>query len=337
MFYPDCLSYTSASDDSLSDDNLSDLENSSSKDDSDENDIVSVDSVRGLSGNELLSKDNPPSAPSTKIEQPDNIRGKISDEDVFTETFILEKNIQDFFKKSNTYVFRSTEIDGIYCSCILYRDEKIVSVESTRVIVITNDNKIENYSLHYEYYDSILHAIGIVNAIVKTYKLYNGDLYSPEDYAYLLAEEKIVPFLETERCSVCNINTTDMTTCNHYICFRCRENALRDGIRSCISCNTLNVLHIYHSKNISNNQKYNDIDYALKLSDTNINTNINTNSIDNEMDNTYLPEHLVATELYDFIKNNRESIDNAINVVSSFMNVYKRWFLITPDNKTSDL
>jgi hypothetical protein len=315
MFLPEYISSNSSSDTSSSDDNLSDLGTSSSdlgtsssEYDSIENDLVSIDSVDNAR--------TPKLGTSTSI-----------CEDFSTETSVLEKNIQDFFKKSNTYIFRSTEIDGIYCSCVLYRDEKIVSVESTRVIVITNDNKVENYSLHYEYYDSISHAIEMVGTIVKTYKLYNGDLYSPEDYAYLLAEENIVPFSETQKCSVCNINTTDLTTCNHHLCFRCRENALRDGNRSCVSCNTPNVLHIYNSENISNNQKYNDINSAEKLSDTDSN--------DDETDNLYSLDQLIATDLTKFIKNNRESIDNAISVISTFINMYKRWFSGTQEQETS--
>ena len=148
MFLPDHIYRDSSSDNSLSE-----LDDDSSEDDSVENDLVSVDSV-------------------AIPESHDNGERNISSEDFFTGTPVLVKNIQETFEKSNTYLFRSIEIDGIYCSFVLYRDENIVSVESTRVIVMTNQNKVENYSLHYEYYDSISHAIEIIKTIVKTYKLY---------------------------------------------------------------------------------------------------------------------------------------------------------------------
>lgn len=344
MFLPNHIYRYSSSDNSLSE-----LDHSSSEDCSVENDLVSVDSVVDpLSFDDKLSSDNtqiPTLVPSSGvlIEPHDNGEKNLSSDDFSTVTLVLVKNIQETFEKSNTYMFRSTEIDGIYCSFVLYRDENIVSVESTRVIVITNQNKVENYSLHYEYYDSISHAIEIIKTIVKTYKLYNGDLYSPEDYAYLLAEENIIPFSETERCCVCNINTTDMTTCNHYICFRCRENALRDGNRSCVYCNTPNVLHIYHSENISNNQKYTDINSAVEssLSFDNNRTpklvpfsGVLADTNDTNLEYMYAPEYIVATELCEFIRNNREAVDNTINVISSFINMYKRWFMRTTYDET---
>ena len=127
MFLPNHIYQYSSSDSSLSE-----FDHSSSEDCSLENDLVSVDSVVDpLSFDDKLSSDNtqiPTLVPSSGvlIEPHDNGERNISSEDFFTGTPVLVKNIQETFEKSNTYLFRSTEIDGIYCCFVLYFQALIV-------------------------------------------------------------------------------------------------------------------------------------------------------------------------------------------------------------------
>jgi hypothetical protein len=229
------------------------------------------------------------------------------------DIMILADHIRKHFEKSNTYVFRCVKIDGIYCCCVVYRDEKIVNIESVRVLVKNAEGGLENYSLHFDHYDTVENAIELVQKIVTTYKLYNGDLYSPEDYEHLIAEESIIPFSDNQRCSVCKIHTTDMTNCGHYICFICREQSLFSGDKHCPTCNKSNVLNIYHNDaNIINNYHYNDLVSAIKsdhLDD------------DNDEDDYAPAEQLIAKELHRFLVNN----PGVINAISEFMNIFNKF------------
>uniref|UniRef100_A0A6C0K2L2 RING-type domain-containing protein n=1 Tax=viral metagenome TaxID=1070528 RepID=A0A6C0K2L2_9ZZZZ len=228
---------------------------------------------------------------------------------------VLANYIREHFETSNIYVFRCVKIDGVYCCCVLYRDEKILNIESVRVLVKNDEGTPENYSLHFEYYDTIENAIELVNIIVTTYKLYNGDLYSPEDYAHLIAEEPFIPYSEKQRCPVCNTNTSDITSCGHYICFRCREQSIYLGTKNCPTCNKPNILHIYHNDaNVINNFHYHDLVSAIQ-----------SEELDKEEDDaleSYGPtEQLIAKQLHSFVLNN----PGFINSIAEFIGIFNRF------------
>ena len=232
------------------------------------------------------------------------------------DIMILADHIRKHFEKSNTYVFRCVKIDGIYCCCVVYRDEQIVNIESVRVLVKNAEGGLENYSLHFDHYDTVENAIELVQKIVTTYKLYNGDLYSPEDYDHLIAEESIIPFSDNQRCSVCKIHTTDITNCSHYICFRCREQSLFSGDKHCPTCNKSNVLNMYHNDaNIINNYHYNDLVSAIKSD----NLNDEENMVEDEV--IAPAEQLIAKQLHNFVVNN----PGVINAISEFMNIFNKF------------
>jgi hypothetical protein len=232
------------------------------------------------------------------------------------DIMILADHIRKHFEKSNTYVFRCVKIDGIYCCCVVYRDEQIVNIESVRVLVKNAEGGLENYSLHFDHYDTVENAIELVQKIVTTYKLYNGDLYSPEDYEHLIAEESIIPFSDNQRCSVCKIHTTDITNCSHYICFRCREQSLFSGDKHCPTCNKSNVLNMYHNDaNIINNYHYNDLVSAIKSD----NLNDEENMVEDEV--IAPAEQLIAKQLHNFVVNN----PGVINAISEFMNIFNKF------------
>uniref|UniRef100_A0A6C0HIT8 RING-type domain-containing protein n=1 Tax=viral metagenome TaxID=1070528 RepID=A0A6C0HIT8_9ZZZZ len=247
------------------------------------------------------------------------------------DVVILAEYIREHFETSNIYVFRCVRIDGIYCCCVIYRDKGIVNIESVRVLVKNAEGIAENYSLHFEYYDTIEHAVELVHKIVTTYKLYNGDLYSPEDYDRLIAEEPIIPYSDHEQCRVCHINTNDTTSCGHYICFRCREQSLFSGDKHCPTCNKSDVLSIYHNDvNIINNYHYGDLVSALAIdADTEDdicsqhvceeNTNSNDYGFIDDEDYINAPvEQLIAEEIHKFLVNNPGIINGIVGFVDIF-------------------
>jgi len=229
-----------------------------------------------------------------------------------TEITILANHIREHFNKSNIYIFRSVKIDGIYCCCVLYRDQQILNVESVRTIVRNEADKTENYSLYFDYFNSEEEAVEMVQTIVATYKLYDGDLYSPETYQQLLAEERVIPYLEEQKCSQCNTNTSGMTKCGHYICFRCRENNLFSDVKNCPVCNKQDILCIYHNDtNVINNYHYSDLVEAIQSD--------NLYHSSSEDDEDYAPaEQLIAKQLHTFIVNN----PNFMNSIYEFVNIF---------------
>jgi hypothetical protein len=223
-----------------------------------------------------------------------------------TEITILANHIREHFNKSNIYIFRSVKIDGIYCCCVLYRDQKLLNVESVRTIVRNETGKTENYSLFFDYYDSEEEAVEMVQTIVATYKLYDGDLYSPETYGQLLAEERVIPYLEEQKCSQCNIHTSGMTKCGHYICFRCRENNLFLDVKNCPVCNKPDILCVYHNDtNVINNYHYSDLAEAIQYNNE-------------DDDQIYPAEQLIAKQLHHLIVNNPDFM----NRIYEFMNIF---------------
>jgi hypothetical protein len=120
-----------------------------------------------------------------------------------------------------------------------------------------NNNHVP-YVLYHKKYKSIAKIVDLIHTITTTYKIINGDLLAPTDYNDMKTEEILIPYKEDEVCCVCLENTIDNTTCNHYICFKCRDRCIIQQRRDCPMCRQTNVLSTY-SNNI---HLINNIDYT---------------------------------------------------------------------------
>jgi hypothetical protein len=183
---------------------------------------------------------------------------KLSKEEI---TRKLANGIREQLKKYKTYTFRPVRIDGVYCYAVIHRKSKIVNFESIHIIchVDIGDAKkmTQKYSLLYKKYKTIENAIEIVENIVANYKIYNGDLVSPDDYKLLKLEENIIPYEEHQKCCVCLENTQETTTCKHYICFHCRDKCISTQTLDCPICRNPGVMRIFNIDNsLINNDEY---------------------------------------------------------------------------------
>lgn len=183
---------------------------------------------------------------------------KLSKEEI---TKKMATGIREHLKKYKTYTFRPVRIDGVYCYAVIHRKTKIVNFESIHVIChITVRNQIkktQKYSLLYKKYKTIENAIEIIEKVVSTYKIYNGDLVNPNDYELQKLEEKYIPYEEGQKCCVCLENTQETTTCNHYICFHCRDKCIIAQKPDCPICRKPGVMRIFNiDNNLINNDEY---------------------------------------------------------------------------------
>jgi hypothetical protein len=111
--------------------------------------------------------------------------------------------------------------------------------------------------LLYKKYKTIENAIEIIEKVVSTYKIYNGDLVNPNDYELQKLEEKYIPYEEGQKCCVCLENTQETTTCNHYICFHCRDKCIIAQKPDCPICRKPGVMRIFNiDNNLINNDEY---------------------------------------------------------------------------------
>lgn len=173
----------------------------------------------------------------------------------------MATGIREHLKKYKTYTFRPVRIDGVYCYAVIHRKTKIVNFESINIIChITVRNEIkktQKYSLLYKKYKNIENAIEIVEKVVSTYKIYNGDLVNPSDYELLKLEEKCIPYEEHQKCCVCLENTQETTTCNHYICLHCRDKCIIAETPDCPICRKPGIMRIFKIDNhMINNSEY---------------------------------------------------------------------------------
>ena len=173
----------------------------------------------------------------------------------------LANGIREKLKKYKTYTFRPVRIDGVYCYVVIHRKSKLVNFESINVIchvdVGNSIKKTQKYSLLYRKYKTIENAIDIVEKVVSTYKIYNGDLVNPDEYELLKLEEKFIPYEEHQKCCVCLENTQETTTCNHYICFHCRDKCITAKKTECPICRKTGIMRIFNiDNNLINNDEY---------------------------------------------------------------------------------
>lgn len=173
----------------------------------------------------------------------------------------LANGIREHLKKYKTHTFRPVRIDGVYCYVVIHRKSKIVNFESIHVICNVNVGnsvkKTQKYSLLYKKYKTIEDAIALVEKVVSTYKIYNGDLVNPDEYKLLKLEEKIIPYEEHQKCCICLENTQETTTCKHYICFHCRDKCITAKKTECPICRKTGIMRIFNiDNNLINNDEY---------------------------------------------------------------------------------
>lgn len=166
-------------------------------------------------------------------------------------------------KGHNEYHFRPYEIDGVYCYIVLYFKFAMLTVESVNIkCEYSYQGKMFNqpYVLYSRKYKSFKDAFELIQKITTKYKILNGDLESPENYAELKLEDCILPYKENECCSVCFENTTDTTVCDHPICFNCREKCLLKKQLNCPICRNENIMHLYNNRlQLFNNRDSNEL------------------------------------------------------------------------------
>ena len=154
-------------------------------------------------------------------------------------------------KGQNEYHFRPYLIDGVYCYIVLYFKFSILTVESVNVkckFSYQGSDYTQPYELYFRKYKSIQEALILIQKITTKYKILNGDLESPENYAELKLEECVLPYTEDERCSVCFENTTDTTVCDHSICMNCREKCILKQHTNCPICRKEDIIQYYNNK-----------------------------------------------------------------------------------------
>jgi hypothetical protein len=196
--------------------------------------------------------------------------------------------IKKYLVNSQSYHFRPVKIDGVYCYPIIHKSPRLVNFEATNIYCEKknqcDENSIEKYSLYHTPYKTIEQAVKIVEQISAKYKIYGGDLCSPDVYEMLKLEEVVLPYNEDQKCCVCFENTTDTTVCDHYICLSCREICILKKKPDCPMCRKQNIMRIYKSENgLVNNHEYSELKQAYDIERSCGNMNFTREPSDDEM------------------------------------------------------
>jgi hypothetical protein len=170
-------------------------------------------------------------------------------------------------KSLSEYHFRPVLVDGVYCYFVLYLQHNMLTVESVNVkceYEHKSKTYVEPYVLYHRKYKNINHALKQVETISKNYKILNGDLESYENYTSCKLEESVLPYAEHEQCSICLEHTTDITSCNHYVCFHCRDKCIVKRKTDCPICRKSDVMFMYNnSVSLLNNRDFGELNYVL--------------------------------------------------------------------------
>ena len=183
------------------------------------------------------------------------------------------------------YHFRPVIIDGVYCYIVLYLKYKIFTIESINVKCKFNNHYIP-YVLYHKEYTSITKLVNLIHRITTNYRILNGDFMSLSNYNDMKTEEILIPYKEEEICCVCLENTTDTTTCNHFICFKCRDKCIIQQRKDCPMCRQSNVLGIYcNNMNLINNSDYSELSmlFNRKFHDDDSSTEDDDDSTEDEL------------------------------------------------------
>jgi hypothetical protein len=161
-------------------------------------------------------------------------------EDRETELSEFVIAIENHLKKYRSYSFRTVSIDGVLCYPVIHKYRKIVNFECVNIeCKITNSQGYsvkEKYSVYHKSYKTIRNAILIVENVIATFRIVDGDLVSADEFKICILERKFNPYQEHQICCICYENTMDITECEHYLCLKCRESCIRKKKLDCPIC-----------------------------------------------------------------------------------------------------
>jgi len=217
---------------------------------------------------------------------------------------LLADAIDKCLETQTSYTFRPVRIDNIYCYAIVHKSPKIVYFESINVRCKISEDESEKYILYYKHYDHIRHALDIIKQVVATYKIYNGDLVHPDDYALLQLEESVIPYEPDQQCCVCREPTQEQTLCNHYLCFHCRDTCLTKKQMNCPLCRQSNVVKYFHIDNhLLNNMEYDVVKQIRHQQNDDEETVDDSETIEESVIDEYMIDHRItpSSDEYDRI------------------------------------
>lgn len=227
--------------------------------------------------------------------------------------------IENGLKIYRSYIFRIVSIDGVLCYPVIHKYRKIVNFECANIEckIKKEDRYIkEKYSVYHKSYKTIREAILIIEKVVATYRILDGDLVSPEDYRVSMLEKKFVPYQENQICCICYENTTIITDCEHYLCLKCKDLCIRKDKLDCPMCRKKNsVVYCNIDNGLINNVVYTcikDVNEYERMGKNNIAIH-EANEEEIEVANILteiLPNEFTITTFIDRIG---DPIDNRIN------------------------
>ena len=162
----------------------------------------------------------------------------LEDRETYLNEFVIA--IENHLKKNRSYPFRTVSIDGVLCYPVIHKYRKIVNFECVYIeCKITNSEGYpikEKYSVYHKPYKTIRNAILIVENVIATFRMVDGDLISADEFKICILERKFNPYREDQICCICYENTMDITECEHYLCLKCRESCIRKKKLDCPIC-----------------------------------------------------------------------------------------------------
>jgi len=208
-------------------------------------------------------------------------------EDRESELIEFASAIENQLKIYRSYIFRTVTIDGVLCYPVIHKYRKIVNIECVNIEckIKKEDRYIkEKYSVYHKSYKTIREAILIIEKVVATYRILDGDLVSPEDYSVSLLEKKFVPYEAEQICCICYENTMVNTECGHYLCLKCRDLCVRKDKLDCPMCRKKDsVLYCNIDNGLINNLVYNcikDVNEYERMGKNNISIhNVNEHNV----------------------------------------------------------
>jgi hypothetical protein len=196
-----------------------------------------------------------------KVKEVKEVKVKEKDPAINALAQIIRKQLRR--KNVNEYVFRVINVGGVMVVPVIYKNPKLVNIESQNIMVkrkYKSKTIDESLSLCHESYTTIEQAILIVKKIHETYKLNirSGDIQSPSQYTESVLSESVLPYNNDEICSICLECTTDVTECNHGICLPCRDKCIISKNAKCPICR---VSLVGYYKTLTN--YYSNMDFPI--------------------------------------------------------------------------
>ena len=178
-------------------------------------------------------------------------------------------NIRQRLYKNKMYVFRRMIIDGIHCQPVLYDSIKTLNIEAVKIqCKVKRDGELvdEEYSVYNYKYKKIEDAIRKLMVVSKSFKIVDGDLISPVAYKDFTMESELIPYDESQKCSICYTSTADCLECNHHICLKCRQDCLIRDMHKCPECRKPNMMKYYNIDNgLINNNCHSSVMLAMDI------------------------------------------------------------------------